>query len=263
MRSKFLRFYLLGFFFLFFSLVGGHLAQAREPSYPGTPQGYVNDFAKVINPGDRQSIEQFAQELEDKTTDQLAIVTVQTTSPETIEGYAVKLFKKWGIGQKRKDNGVLFLVAIRDRKVRIETGYGLEGTLPDVICDKIIRDIMTPSFKSGNYSTGIKEGAVAIISVIAQANGLKITGQEGQVSESQQNSNPSFDYSLLIWLVVFIIIIFMRSLGGGPRYYSGGWYGGGFGGGNSGFSGGGGGFGGGFGGFGGGMSGGGGASGGW
>ncbi len=221
---------------------------AQEPNYPSRPQGYVSDFAGVISAQDKDLITGLAQGLEEKTTDQMAVVTVKSTQPETIEGYAVELFKRWGIGHKGKDNGILLLVAVQDRKVRIETGYGLEGTLPDVIGNKIIRDMMVPSFKSGQYSAGIKNGVVAIVSVMTGDKSFNIGGPE-----NSSEAPPTVWVFFAIMMIVMFLRMFGRVVGGGRGYWGGGYIGGG------GFSGGGGGFGG----FGGGMSGGGGASGGW
>ena len=240
---------------VFVLCLAGDFVRAQGPDYPSRPEGYVSDFAGVISAEDKDAITRLAQELEDKTTDQIAIVTVNSTQPETIEGYSVELFKRWGIGQKGKDNGALLLVAVQDRKMRIETGYGLEGTLTDVICNKIIRDIMTPSFKAGDHSTGIKDGAMAMVSVIAREKGLNITGQEDQIYQQVHARGNSSDAPLsIVWFLVLFGIIIIRS-----RMSFGGVYIGGFGDGGGGFSGGGGGFSG----FGGGGSGGGGASGGW
>ena len=236
--------------------ISGGIASAQKPNYPTNPQGYVNDYANVISPEDKDFIGRLVKELEEKTTDQMAVVTINSTQPETIEGYAVELFKRWGIGQKGKDNGVLLLIAVQDRTVRIETGYGLEGIIPDVIANKIILDRIVPSFKSGDYSTGIKNGTIAIISVIAKEKGLNITGQESQITQSL-NSNEESSGS---WIFILIIIVLSFILRGGwwwliplGMYGGGSSRGGGFSGGSGGFGGG----------FGGGMSGGGGASGRW
>ena len=252
---------------VFFLYAAAALSGALSPvawaqNYPPTPQGYVSDFAGVIGSADEASMSRLARELEDKTTDQLAVVTIKSARPETIEGYAVELFKRWGIGRKGKDNGVLLLAAVQDREVRIETGYGLEGTLTDLVCGKIIRDVMIPLFKSGQNSNGIKEGAIAIVSVLANAHGIRITGQEDRYAQDLQNA----DEVPPIWLIIFALLMlwFISRFFWVPLMY-GGWSTGGRDGWRSsgGFSGGGGGFGGGFGGFGGGMSGGGGASGHW
>ncbi len=219
-----------------------------------SPSGYVNDFAGVIGPQDQQVINALAAELESKTTSQIAVVTVQSTGDESIEEYAVKLFQKWGIGHKGKDNGVLFLIANKDHHLRIEVGYGLEGVLTDALCSRIINQIVVPEIKQGNMSDGILQGTKAIVSLVAKEYGVSITGQEAAVYSGLHQDTSG------VWIIIFVfllIFVFYASSFSRPGV---GWYnygGGGFGGGFSGGSGGG------FGGFGGGISGGGGASGGW
>ncbi|MCK4463846.1 MAG: TPM domain-containing protein, partial [Candidatus Omnitrophica bacterium] len=97
------------------------------------PRGYVNDFADILSNEYETKLNAFASELENKTTSQIAIVTIDSIKPYEIEDYAVRLFEKWGIGKKGKDNGVLILLALSDRNLRIEVGYGLEGAIPDAI----------------------------------------------------------------------------------------------------------------------------------
>jgi len=235
---------------------------AQDVKFPSQPEGYVNDYAGLLTAADKKAISKLALELEEKTTAQLAVVTLKTVRPETIEGYAVKLFQKWGIGQKGKDNGILLLIVINDREVRIETGYGLEGALPDVICNKIIQNIIIPNFKSQNYSKGIHDGAYAVINLVAKEYNVQITGGESTVYNNlHEEQNVSSDIlGLIVWLVIIILLFSSRLwpwwfLLGGMGGRGGYWYGGG-----GGFGGG---FGGGSGGFGGGFSGGGGASGRW
>ncbi|MCA9402557.1 MAG: TPM domain-containing protein [Candidatus Omnitrophica bacterium] len=233
-------------------------------SYPARPQGYVTDTARVFSAADRQAVEQLAYQLEQRTTAQLAVVTVPSTRPESIDEYANKLFEKWGIGQKGKDNGVLLLMAMNDRQVRIETGYGLEGVITDLLAGRIIQTIMVPRFKASEYSAGLREGAVAVVSLIAKDAGVTITGKESAVYDRVHSGSTKADKIIvLIFFLIFFLSLFSPLLF--PKHYRkygrrrSYWYGGGYGGGGSY----GGGFGGGFGGFGGGMSGGGGASGGW
>ena len=230
---------------------------------PARPQGYVSDFAGILSDPERQRIYALCVDLERKTGAQMAVVTVASTSPDTIEQYAVRLFEKWGIGQKGKDNGVLLLVAVRDRKVRIEVGYGLEGVLTDALSKSIIERFMVPAFRQEMYAQGISVGAAAVASVIAKAHGVSVTGDEQQVYQALQSGDQERRGSPIASFVLFVIfaILFMLN----PRLFlymmmfsmMGGWRRGGYWGGSGG------GFGGGFGGFGGGMSGGGGASGGW
>ena len=243
-------------------LISSKCTLAAKPDYPSSPQGYVNDYAQIINPLDKTTIDHLLTELEQKTTAQVAVVTILTTTPETIEGYAVKLFKKWGIGQKGKDNGILFLIAYQDRRVKIETGYGLEGAVPDVLCQKIINSLVVPAFKSGDYSMGISSGVQAIVGLVAKEYNVQITGQVEQDLDSNKSDSNSGQLGLLFTLFILFFIFgriypFMYRRGGGYWYSCGGYSGGGFSGGSGG------GFGGGFGGFGGGSSGGGGASGSW
>lgn len=236
---------------------------AEEARIPSRVQGYVNDFAGLLNQTDELMISKYASELERKTTAQVAVVTVKTTKPETIQGFSVRLFDQWKIGQKGKDNGVLLLMAVNDRQAWITTGYGMEGAIPDVIANKIVRGLMIPYFKRGQYSEGIMKGAIAIISLAAKEYNLEITGQEREVYQAVHRKKSGAD--IIFTLLFFILIIGMRSgflgyflLGSmiGGRRRGGYWHGAGFGGS-------GGGFGGGFGGFGGGMTGGGGGGGGW
>ncbi len=245
---------------LFLVLIFPLKIEAQEPVFPQY-RGYVNDFAGIISPGDASKIESFAKELEDKTTAQLAVVTIKSAKPEVIETYAVKLFQKWGIGRKGRDNGVLLLVASEDRKVRIETGYGLEGAIPDVLADRIIEGTIIPYFKKGEYSKGIFFGSVSILALVAQEYKVELTGL-GDVLRTalpEEGGNLSWTFFLIAFILttgglVFLCRHFALSEHSGYWYSGGGISSRGFGGGIGG---------GGFGGFGGGMSGGGGASGGW
>lgn len=253
--------YLLGLVIFCFSSLP--LLHAGEVNIPVRGQDYVSDFAQLLNSSDKATITRFARELEKKTTAQIAVVTIKTTQPETIHGFSVRLFDKWKIGQQGKDNGVLLLIAVTDHKAWITTGYGLEGAIPDVLAQKIVQDIMIPYFKRNQYSSGIREGAIAIISLAAKEYNTQITGQEAQIYQRVHRRKSPLD--ILFTILLFIFIIGLRS--GFLRFFligsllrghrrSGYWHGAGMGGS-------GGGFGGGFGGFGGGMTGGGGGGGSW
>ena len=235
--QRFFAGFLFGYFFISICSV-----LAAEGQYSSQPQGYVNDYAQIISPSDQSAINRLLRELEQKTTAEVAVVTVLSTQPETIEGYSVKLFEKWGIGKKGKDNGVLFLIASQDRRVRIETGYGLEGALPDVLCHKIINNLVGPVFKSGEYSKGITSGVQAIVGLVAKEYNVKITGQEEQVYDSSSSDSGIFGLIVLIFIVVFLFNGFWWFLPGRNWYGTGGtrgWSGGGFSGGGGGFGGGG------------------------
>lgn len=212
------------------------------------PQGNVSDFANVINEKLRQQINAIVVELEQKTSAEIAVVTVKNLNGESIETYSVDLFKEWAIGKKGKDNGILILAAIEDKKIRIEVGYGLEGILPDGKCGAILDSYIIPEFKNSEYGRGLTLGTLAVASVIAKDAGVELTG--AKLSRKSSSGKKSLN---LILFLIFLIFTILNSFSRRRRYYGGGgWYGGG---GHSG-----GGFSGGFGGFGGGMSGGGGSS---
>jgi uncharacterized protein len=226
---------------------------AQQVSYPAAT-GYVVDQSGIIDSAAKSRLEAWILELKQKTTAEVAVVTVDSTEPLSIEEYAVNLFQKFGIGQKGKDNGVLFLVAYKDRRMRIEVGYGLEGAITDAYSSQIINSIVAPEFKQGNFSDGIEKGTAAIVTLIAKEYNVTLTGVPQPVYQDQGNG---FSWVFLLFLCIFFAFFFSR--GGGMflpfLFFPGGGYGsgGGFGGGGGGFGGG----------FGGGMSGGGGASGGW
>jgi uncharacterized protein len=235
---------------------------AQDTTYP-SPKGYVNDYTGILSAQNTQDIEALCRQVESKTTAQIALVVVGTTKPLEIEQYAVELFQKWGIGQKDKDNGLLLLVAINDRKVRIETGYGLEGVIPDAIASNIIYGVIIPEFKQGQYEKGLIAAVLSIADIVAKEYDVSLDLDERLSSTRQSEERQMSPFAALVYVVLFILIFGMRSgllffliLGPTGRRRGGYWYGSGTGGSRGGFGGG-------FGGFGGGFSGGGGANGGW
>lgn len=214
-----------------------------EPSFPDLT-GRVVDSGNFLSGAAQLKITKQLQAHENATGNQLVVATVQDLQGYTIEEYGYQLGRYWGIGEKGKDNGVLLLVARAERKIRIEVGYGLEGTLTDAISSNIIHAIIHPAFKKGQYEQGIGSGVTAIIDALGGQYTLRETG-------SKKGSRN-------IWLLLFLFIFFWPMFSmffpfgrAGSRYgrtgdygrYGSGGFGGSFGGG--GFSGGGGGFGGG------------------
>lgn len=131
-------------------------------SSPGSPSGYVNDFAQVMSTAAKQSLEAELTTFKQTTSNEITIVTVPNMGGDYIENYAVKLFAEWGIGTKTKDNGILLLLSIEERKMRIEVGYGLEGALPDSVAQSILNNEMTPLLKAGDYDGAVTAGVQAI-----------------------------------------------------------------------------------------------------
>jgi uncharacterized protein len=258
------------------TLMGWGLPAARAfaQTLP-TLTGPVNDFAHVIDPNSTTLLDQRIRALQAKTSDAIAVATVDSYAPYgSIEEYAVHLFERAGIGTKARDNGVLVVLAVKERRVRIEVGYGLEEYITDGFAGDTIRQAMLPAFRDGHYGEGLLAGTTRVIQRIAAARGVTLT----DVPAEPQGPAPihlSLFQIILLAIVIITVINILRGSGGGGSGFVGpgsrgrtwsGWHGGlgGFGGGFGGFGGGfGGGGGGGFGGFGGGRSGGGGASGGW
>lgn len=143
--------------------------------------GRVTDNAGILSEEIRKSITQRLKNHEDKTGNQIAVLTVPTLDGAGIEEYAVSVFKEWKLGQEGKNNGILVVVAPKDRRMRIEVGYGLEGTMTDGIAGSIIRNVMTPSFKNNDYNKGIDDGVGAIINVL----------EGGKAPENQDNASQT------------------------------------------------------------------------
>ena len=244
------------FIILILAVVFNTSAQKSIPK--PVPARLVVDNANILTAAEVETLERKLVALDDSTSNQIAIVTVKSLNGEALEDVAVATFRDWGIGNKKTRNGVLVLVAIEDRKIRIEVGYGLEGAIPDVTANDIINNDIKPNFKQGNYYAGL-DAAVNNLS--------KAASGEYHVAREKKSSGKGGGNILGI-IIIIVIIIVMASRGGGRgggggfiaplllgSMLGGGGRGGGFGGGDSG--------GGGFGGFGGGDSGGGGSSGGW
>ncbi len=244
------------------------------------PQGYVTDLAGVIDPTTRQKIELLATEVEQKTGDQIAVVTVNSLEGQTREDYAVDLYKHLGVGSKKENKGVLILIAPKDRQYRVEVGYGLEPVINDARAGDVGR-AMVPDLRKNDFSAAALTGTTEVAQYIAADAGIQLTGLPQRKARAHTREAP--------WWLPFVLLggffLLIRALARGGRNRrgppgsgggmgnalpwlllgnsmgrGGGSWGGGYGGSSGGWGGGGGG---GFGGFGGGMSGGGGAGGSW
>ncbi len=231
------------------------------------PEGYVSDFARVINAGHKAELERYCSRVEAQTGAQIALVTIPTLDGDPIEDVANSLFRRWGIGQKGKNEGVLLLFAVRDRKMRMEVGYGLEPILPDGASGDILRS-MRPALRAGEYGPAMLEAGHQLGARIAQSKGIQLDTSLPSRRQPQGEDVQSILGLIFPFLLIFLLIWIVNRSNRQRRYYGGrgggvypigfpmggGWSGsggGGFGGYDSGD---------GFGGFGGGDSGGGGAS---
>lgn len=133
---------------------------------PGSPVGFVNDFANVISAEAEDELEGMLASYEAQTGIEIAVVTVPQLIDETIETYSVRLFEEWGIGKQGRDNGVLFLAATEDREMRIEVGYGLEGDVTDIEASHLVDVVVPPYFASGDFDGGVRAAMTGIMQAI-------------------------------------------------------------------------------------------------
>ncbi len=180
------------------------------------PQGYVSDFARVIDAGSKERLETYCAMVERSTGAQIALVTIPSLENEPIEDVANTIFRAWGVGQKGKDEGILLLLAIRDRRSRLEIGYGLEPILPDGLDGSILRE-MRPALRQQRYGEAMLAAADTLGNTIAAAKHVALTAPlERRTRPAPVDSIP--------WPMVlgglFLLFWLMRS--GGPRGYSGG-----------------------------------------
>ncbi|MFA5729271.1 MAG: TPM domain-containing protein [Candidatus Neomarinimicrobiota bacterium] len=208
----------------------------------------VTDLAGILSPSEEARLEENLMVFENETSNQIAVLIINSLDGESIEQYSIQVVDQWQLGTAQKDNGVLLLIAVQDRQVRIEVGYGLEGVLTDLISFQIIRNVIAPQFRNGNYYAGIDQGLRAIM----------MTTKNEYKGDPRQQKNYDVErgksIASLVFMIIFILIFLCSGKKGrrnllGALFFSnmfggrgGGWRsGGGFGG----FSGGGGGFGGG------------------
>ncbi len=222
------------------------------------PRDYVVDLAGVMNDSAQAQLNGLLLELEQKTTAQVVVLTVQSLDGDEIRGFGIKMAEKWKLGQKGKDNGVLIIVAVQDRKYTIEVGYGLEEVLPDSLVGTIGREYLIPYFRKGDYSTGIYAASIAVAQTIAENAGVELSSGRRQPSPATEyvtqlplslGQKVLFGIFILGALILFIthprqcfLLLLFSQMGGGRGGWSGGSGGfGGFGGGGGSFGGGGGG----------------------
>jgi len=204
----------------------GSASFALAQGLPDRPRDYVVDLAGVVDAGVEQQLNLFLKELEQKTTAQIVVLAVPTTNGIPIEEYAVTTFERWKLGRKGKDNGILFVVAVQDRRAKIETGYGMESVLPDAVCNRVAREIYAPHFKRGDYGRGILEGTLVLANRVAKSAGVTITGLPAR-SLSTSRRTGGWMRSIV---PLFVLLIVVSSIFGRGRYmygrsrHVGGWW---------------------------------------
>lgn len=190
----------------------------RAVEYPAA-DGFVTDTAGVLDAGTEQKLEEAITALDKSSGAQIGVAVIPTLDGEPIENYAVKLFEKWGIGQDKEDNGVLLVVAVKDRKMRIETGYGLEGAIPDIRAKEITSTIIGPKFKAGDMAGGVTDGVYALAQDICKEYG--VTMPEVMAGKTTRNTTSKDDdgsgpgilimfFAIFGGLIIFLIIGFKK-----------------------------------------------------
>jgi len=181
---------------------------------PPAMNGPVNDLAGVLSAEDKASLTEYLTATNDQTGVQVAVLTVKSLEGDSIENFSINVAKKWELGQKDKNNGALLVVAIDERALRIEVGYGLEGTLTDMQSGLIIRDVIVPFFKSGDYGTGITEGAKKIVGI---ATGNETIQEETDSSLGVAGQGATDVAGGITGFVFFIIFMIIMMIAGRRR----------------------------------------------
>ncbi len=195
-------------------LLTGVVAFADDKTYPDKPNParLVNDFAAMLSPGEEERLEHKLEDFARTTSTQITIVTMRNLGGHEVADYTIQVFNRWGIGQSGKNNGVLVLVSLEDRKAWITTGKGLEGVLTDAKTSRIFRNELRPAFKAGDYYTGLDQTAEAIIAVTKDEYTADKRGDSGRI--------PGAAIIILIIFIAFIIKMIGRGGGGGGGYMS-------------------------------------------
>lgn len=198
---------------LFFLIASLAVAAVNYPPLTGR----IADQANIIPPSTRSAIETKLKDLEDKSGIQLVVASVDSLGGLDVETYANGLFRAWRLGEAKKNNGVLFLIAPNERKMRIEVGYGLEGTLTDALSKIIIATAVAPKFKAGDYGAGVERGVEGIIEVLSGDSTEWTKRARGPQSTSFDELAPLIFFALFLFIVVWMA----RSARGRPGAYRG------------------------------------------
>lgn len=176
--------------------------------YPAKPTTLVNDYTGTLSAAQKQQLESKLVAFDDSTSNQVSIAIIKSVGEYDINEYALGLGRSWGVGGAKKNNGVMIVVALGDRKIAMQTGYGLEGALPDIITKRIIENEIKPSFKSGDYFGGLDAGTTAII---------KYTKGEykNDNPKAANKSSGAGGIAIIIIIIIIVVIIIIIKKGGG------------------------------------------------
>ena len=195
------------------SLIGAVMLAAQTLPKPA---GRIADLANVIDAATEADLDRRLDELEQKTTAEIAVVTVTSLEGMPVEDYAVRLFKEWGIGQAKSDNGVLVVVAPNEREMRIEVGYGLESVMPDGLAGEIIRDQFIPRFRDNDYNGGIRDGVARVIDIVEKRQVLS-PEEIARLNDAGLPDNEDFPEWLIVPFFGLFVTIGAAMVGIGMR----------------------------------------------
>lgn len=175
-------------------------------------KGRVNDYANILISSEESKINQFLQQEENKTSTQFVLLTIPSLEDENLEDYSIRVAEKWKIGQKGLDNGVLLLVALKEKKIRIEVGYGLESIMTDIKSGYIIRKHIVPEFKSGNYFQGIALGLSAITGLVSQEYDISSEELAKYQKQERRSKRTQIPFGFIFTLLIIVFGGFGRRL---------------------------------------------------
>lgn len=173
------------------------LSALEVPSY----DGYVTDLAGVLSANEKEALEKRLEIYEESTSNQIAILIIDSLEGEILENYSINVARKWGIGQKDKDNGILILISLGDRKMRVEVGRGLEGTMTDLLSSRVIEK-MRPHFKNENYYEGINDGIDLIYQIISG----EYTNEDAEAEKENTSKITLFSFLAIVAVIITVII---------------------------------------------------------
>ena len=189
---------------LFFALLlFSAAAQRKVPAHGGV---WVHDEAAILTPQTRVQLEAILQAHRDSTSNQIAVYLIPALDGDDIDSYAVRVFEEWKLGDEKKDNGVLFLVTMQEKQMRIEVGLGLEGVLTDALSSRINRNEVAPNFRQGNYEAGIQAGVIAIMQAVQ---GTYVN--ESPTVKKRKGRSP---IGSIIFILILLIAMSRRGRGG-------------------------------------------------
>lgn len=184
--------------FIFLTLLCANFFALEIPALTGP----VVDNAKIMSDAKRQELEQFLLSFDKNSSAQIAVLTIPSLKGESLEEYSIRVAREWGLGNAEDSKGVLLLVAFNEKKIRIETGYGVEGDLTDAKCGMIIRNVIAPNFQNGKYSEGIIKGAKAIAKIIAP----DAQNSDGISIEESSEIDPIAIIAMMIFFTLYFIM---------------------------------------------------------